>query len=66
MLKKIRKGIKRFMNEKVETYKEVLATSENRLILGLIFVGTGVGYSCCELTYLIINKEDNNHEKRFN
>ena len=43
MLKKIRKGIKRFMNEKIETYKEVLATAENRLILGLIFVGTGVG-----------------------
>lgn len=40
---KFRKGIKNFMNEKVETYKEILSNSQNRLILGLILLGMGSG-----------------------
>ena len=37
------KGLKRFMNEKVQACKDVLSSAENRLILGLIFLGTGIG-----------------------
>lgn len=34
-------GIKRFMEGKVQVCKEVPSAAENRLILGLIFVGLG-------------------------
>ena len=37
------KRIKRFMNKKVQACKDVLSSAENRLILGLIFLGTGIG-----------------------
>ena len=45
MFKKIGKGIKRFMTEKVEACKEILSSAQNRLVLGLIFVGLGGGLS---------------------
>ena len=32
------------MDEKVEVCKEILASAQNRLILGLIFVGLGGGF----------------------
>lgn len=43
MLRRLGKEIKRYMNEKIQTCKEVLATAENRLILGMIILGAGVG-----------------------
>lgn len=43
MLKRIGKGIKRFMDEKIEACKEILNSANNRLILGLIFIGLGGG-----------------------
>lgn len=42
-IRKVGKGIKRRMDKKVEVCKEVLSAAENRLILGLIIVGAGVG-----------------------
>lgn len=43
MLRNIGKGIKRFMSEKVQTCKEVLTDAQNRLIIGLIILGAGIG-----------------------
>lgn len=43
MFRKLRKGIKKFMNEKIETCKEILSNAQNRLIVGLIFLGLGGG-----------------------
>lgn len=43
MFERLGKEIKRYMNEKVEACKEILTNAENRLILGLIFVGLGGG-----------------------
>ena len=43
MWKKLRKGIKKFVDDKVKAYKEVLSEANNRLILGLIILGIGVG-----------------------
>lgn len=40
---KFGKGIKKFMNKKVEAYKEILSNAENRLILGLILLGMSTG-----------------------
>ena len=36
------RGIKRFMNEKINTCKELLSSSQNRLVIGLVLVGAGV------------------------
>lgn len=43
MLKKIGKGIKRFVSDKIQACKDILLTAENRLILGLIVLGIGLG-----------------------
>lgn len=59
MLKKIRKGLKKFMNDAakagkeilyhsqiifaLETGKEILSDRQSRLTLGLVLVGAGVG-----------------------
>lgn len=37
------KGIKRFMNEKLKACKEILSSAQNRLIIGLISIGFGIG-----------------------
>lgn len=42
-MRKIGKGIRRFMEEKVQACKEILSSAENRLILGLIIFGAGIG-----------------------
>lgn len=40
---KIGKGIKHFVEEKVQACKEILSSAQNRLILGLTIVGAGIG-----------------------
>ena len=37
----IGKGIKHFMNERLEAYRPILASAQNRLILGLLMLGLG-------------------------
>ena len=43
ILKKTGKGIRRFMNEKINTCKEILSSAQNRLILGILIMTTGIG-----------------------
>ncbi len=43
ILSKTRKGIKKFVVEKIETCKEILSSAQNRLTLGLMILGIGVG-----------------------
>lgn len=43
IIKKAGRGIKRFMNEKIHTCKEILSSAKNRLILGIIIMATGIG-----------------------
>ena len=43
MLSKIRKGIKNFMEEKIQKCEEVLSNAQNRLIIGLVIFGAGIG-----------------------
>ena len=42
-LKKAGRGIKGFMNEKINTCKEILLSAKNRAILGAIIMMTGIG-----------------------
>lgn len=37
------KGVKRYMDKKIETCKEILSSAQNRLVIGLIFGGLSVG-----------------------
>ena len=46
MLEKIKKGlkgVKRYIEEKVQMCKEMLRDAQNRLIVGLVILGVGVG-----------------------
>lgn len=43
MLRKIGKGIKKFVNNKIQACKEVLTDAQNRLVIGLIILGAGIG-----------------------
>lgn len=43
MLSKIRKGTKKIVEDKVRACEEVFCKAQNRLILGLIFIGLGSG-----------------------
>lgn len=43
MLSKIRKGIKNFMEEKIQKCEEILSNAQNRLIIGLVILGAGIG-----------------------
>ncbi len=42
-IKKGLKGVKRYMEEKVQMCKEMLRDAQNRLIVGLVILGAGVG-----------------------
>lgn len=53
-IRNIRKGIKRYVDEKVEACKEILSSAQNRLILGLIFAGVGTGLIAS--AYISVNK----------
>lgn len=39
----IRRGLKGFVNDKIQACKDILSSAQNRLILGLIVFGVGVG-----------------------
>lgn len=43
LLKKAGRGIKKFMDEKIRTYQEILSSAQNRLILGIMIMTTGIG-----------------------
>lgn len=42
-IKNVCKGAKRFVDKKIETCKEILSSSQNRLVIGFIILGTGIG-----------------------
>lgn len=42
-LLKIGKGIKGFVDDKLQACKDILVDAQNRLILGLIIFGIGIG-----------------------
>ena len=42
-IKKGLKGVKRYMEEKVQMCKEMIRDAQNRLIVGLVILGAGVG-----------------------
>ena len=42
-IKKGLKGVKRYMEEKVQMCKEMLRDAQNRLIIGLVILGAGIG-----------------------
>lgn len=43
MLKRIWKGLKNFVDKKVKACAEFLSVAKNRVVLGVIIVGTGIG-----------------------
>lgn len=43
MFRKIGKGIKKFMSEKVQACKEILSSDKNRKVLGVIVASIGIG-----------------------
>ena len=46
MVNKIRffgKGIKNIVDDTLQTYKDILSSAQNRLVIGLILVGLGAG-----------------------
>lgn len=44
ILQKAGRGIKKFTSEKINTCKEILLSAQNRLVIGLLMIGTGVGF----------------------
>lgn len=43
MISEIGKGIKKFMENRYHAYREILSNAQNRLILGLLMLGLGLG-----------------------
>lgn len=43
MFRKIGKGFKKFVSDKIQTCKEVLTDAQNRLVIGLVILGAGIG-----------------------
>ena len=44
LLRKAGRGIKRTMEKKITDCTEALSSAQNRLIVGLVMVGAGVGF----------------------
>ena len=44
LLRKAGRGLKRTMEKKIKDCTEVLSSAQNRLIVGLVMVGAGVGF----------------------
>lgn len=42
-IRSLGKGIKKFVDGKIQACKEILSSAQNRLILGLILAGVGIG-----------------------
>ena len=42
-IKNVCKGAKRFVDKKIGTCKEILSSSQNRLVIGFIILGAGIG-----------------------
>lgn len=42
-IRNVGKGIKKFVDGKIQACKEILSNGQNRLILGLVLVGLGSG-----------------------
>lgn len=42
-IKKGIKGVKRFMDEKIQMCKEILSDNRTKLTFGLVLIGVGVG-----------------------
>ena len=55
ILQKAGRGVKKFMSEKINTCKEILSSAQNRLIIGLVMIGTGVGFVA--YAYIRVPKE---------
>ena len=43
VFQKIGKGLKKFVNEKVKTCKDILSNDKNRKVMGVILIGVGMG-----------------------
>lgn len=46
MLEKIKnglKGVKRFMDKKAQMCKDILSSDKNKLAIGLVLIGAGIG-----------------------
>ena len=43
MFQKLRKGLKKFMNDKIEVCKEMFSNDQNRLTIGIVIIGLGIG-----------------------
>ena len=43
MFEKIKEGVKRFMDKKIQACKEILSSLENRLTTGIILGGLSMG-----------------------
>ena len=55
ILQKAGRGVKKFMSEKINTCKEILSSAQNRLIIGLVMIGPGVGFVAS--AYIRVPKE---------
>lgn len=42
-IKNVLKGVKRYMDKKIEACKEILSNDKSKLTLGLAMIGVGVG-----------------------
>lgn len=42
-LRNLGKGIKKFVSDRIQECKEILSSAQNRLILGLMILGIGIG-----------------------
>lgn len=42
-LRSLGKGIKKIVTDKIQECKEILSSAQNRLILGLMILGIGIG-----------------------
>lgn len=43
ILSKVGKGIKKFVKDKVTACKDILSNAKNRVVLGIIITGIGMG-----------------------
>lgn len=43
ILKQTRRSIRKFMDEKIEACKNILSYAQNRLIVGIVIMTTGIG-----------------------